>query len=310
MDSSDQSADTVRYIGSLFPEGRANVTLFHVMDLFPESFLDLQSGQDDQRQQISGMRDWEFTQKTRIRGFMDEAVKQLIGNGYREEDVSVIVEDRIVDLTRDIAQKGRLGYAALVMGRSGINFIESMILDSIQSRLIGLLSQLPVWILGGNPDPSKILIAVDSSKGTERALSYVGKIFPYVSPKILLLHVSRRSGMIEPELRQFIAVHEGRDWMERSNVDLELGEGGMESYLLKCVSIMERRGTDRGRIEAKVVYEAKSVSEAVMKEARDGNYGTIILGRRDLSKIDEMIRGRISNQILQITKDRAVWVVH
>lgn len=309
MDGSGQSPETVRYVGSLFRYGQVKVTLFHVMDLFPESFQDLESG-GDLRYELTGMREWEFTQKSRIRSFMDEAVRLLVGLGYKEEDVAVIVEDRVVDVARDIAQKGLRGYNTLVMGRSGINLLESLILENIPNRLVGLLSTLPVWIVGGRPDTSKMLIAVDSSKGAERALDYVGDIFSDVYPQILLLHVSRRIGMLEPESGQFSVVHEGRNWMERSNADLELGGGGMESYLQKCVSTLERKGANRKRIETKVVHEARSVSETIMKEALDGEYGTIVLGRLGLSRIDEMIRERMGNKILQLAEGRAVWVVH
>jgi hypothetical protein len=73
---------------------------------------------------------------------------------------------------------------------------------------------------------------------------------------------------------------------------------------------MERKGADRDRIKAKLIREAKSVSEAIIKEATDGDYGTIVLGMRGLSKIDGMIRARMGNKILQLAEKKAVWVVH
>ena len=309
MDGSERLPETIRYVSSLFRNGQARITLFHVMDLFPESFLDLESG-SDLRYELTGMREWDFALKSRIRSFMEDAVQFLVSTGYKEGDVTVIVEDRVVDVARSIALEGDRGYDALVLGRSGIELIENLVLKNIPNRLVGMLDRLPVWIVGGSSDTRKILIAVDSSQGAEKALEYIGKIFSNVYPETLLLHVSRRIGMFEPEFGQFDVVHEGRDWVERSSADLELGEGGMESYLLKCISRLERKNAERIRIKTEMTHEARSVSEAIMKEAVDGDYGTIVLGRRSLSKIDEIIRRRIGNMVLQLAKEKAVWIVH
>jgi len=310
LDGSTQSVDNVRYIGSLFREGQAKITLFHMLDLFPENFFDLKSGQNDPRYDSTGVREWEFEQRSMARAFMDKAVRILVGAGYSAPEVAVVVEDRVFDLSRDIAQEGRRGYDALVVGRSAINLMGGMILENVATRLIGQLNRLPVWVVGGKPNTSNILIAMDGSKGAETALDYVGKIFLKVFPRVLLLHIGMRSGVIDPELRPFLVVHEGRDWMERSKAGHEMGNGGMESYLDRCVEKLEELGVDRRRIRTKVVHEAKSVPEAILQASLDDDYGTIVLGRRDLSKIDEMIRGRTGNRILQLARENAVWVVH
>ncbi len=72
---------------------------------------------------------------------------------------------------------------------------------------------------------------------------------------------------------------------------------------------MERRGIDRNRVKTKVINESASRSEAIVREAADGNYGTIVLGKRTLSKVEEAIRGRVSDKVLQLAKEDAVWLV-
>ncbi|MGC8495325.1 MAG: universal stress protein [Syntrophobacteraceae bacterium] len=310
LECSAQSVDTVRYIGGLFKGGLAKITLFHMLDLHPESFLDLKSGQNDPRYDSTGVREWEFEQRRMARAFMDKAVRILVGAGYSAAEVAVVVKDRVFDLSRDLAQEGRRGYDALVLGRSAINLMGGMILENVATRLIGQLNRLPVWVVGGKPNTSKIVIAMDCSRGARNALDYVGKMFLKVFPSVLLLHIGRKGGMIDPELRPFFAVHESRDWMERSKADHEVGNRGMESFLDRCLEELGELGADRSRIRIKVVHEAKSVPEAILQASLDGDYGTMVLGRRDLSKIEEMIRGRTGNRILQLAREKAVWVVH
>jgi nucleotide-binding universal stress UspA family protein len=283
------------------------------MDLLPENLSDYTSG-PDLRYEVSGVRDWAFEQMARIEVFAEQAMQILIGMGYIKEDITVIVRDRVSDIVRDIAKEGRKrGYDALVAGHSTVNLIKDLPLESISERLVTLLSRLPVWVVGGSPDTSKILIAMDNSREakTKRTLDYVADLFPNApNPEFLLLHISSRMGLPEPEFRKLRSVHEGRDWTERVGSDFRAGEYGMESYFHECIAEMERRGIDRNRVKTKVIDESTSRSGAIMREALDGNYGTIVLGRRELSKIDEVIRGRVSNKVLQSATKNAVWVVH
>jgi hypothetical protein len=48
---------------------------------------------------------------------------------------------------------------------------------------------------------------------------------------------------------------------------------------------------------------------AIVEEARKGNFGTIVLGRRRASKLDELDRGRVGRKVCQIVRNRAVWIV-
>ena len=42
---------------------------------------------------------------------------------------------------------------------------------------------------------------------------------------------------------------------------------------------------------------------------REGGYGTIVVGRRGLSKVYEFFMGRVSDKVLHLAKDMAVWIV-
>jgi nucleotide-binding universal stress UspA family protein len=201
----------------------------------------------------------------------------------------------------------------LAVGHSTVSLIKDLPLENISEGLVALLSRLPVWVVGGSPDTRKFLIALDNSRGAKakRTLDYMADLFPNtLHPEFLLLHIGSRSGLPEPEFKEFHSVHEGRDWKERADRDFHAGQYGMESYFQECIAGMEQRGINRNRVKTKVIDESASRSEAIMREALDGDYGTIVLGRRALSKIDEIIRGRVSSKVLQLATKNAVWVVH
>ncbi|MEZ4551834.1 MAG: hypothetical protein R2874_15570 [Desulfobacterales bacterium] len=46
-----------------------------------------------------------------------------------------------------------------------------------------------------------------------------------------------------------------------------------------------------------------------MKEAEAGGYSTIVIGRRELSKVDAFFMGRIGHKVVYGGKNFTVWVV-
>ena len=54
----------------------------------------------------------------------------------------------------------------------------------------------------------------------------------------------------------------------------------------------------------KIITGVYSRAKAIVEEARLGNYGTIVVGRRGLSKVQEFFIGRGSNQVIQLAKKK------
>ena len=50
-----------------------------------------------------------------------------------------------------------------------------------------------------------------------------------------------------------------------------------------------------------------NVGKAIVDEAKKGNYGTVVIGRRGVSKAFFM--GSVSRYVLDRTRNRALWLV-
>jgi nucleotide-binding universal stress UspA family protein len=51
------------------------------------------------------------------------------------------------------------------------------------------------------------------------------------------------------------------------------------------------------------------VTGAILQKAREGGYGSVIVGRRGISRTKRFLFGSVSNKIVQQARDVAVWVV-
>ncbi|BEQ15813.1 universal stress protein [Desulfoferula mesophila] len=53
----------------------------------------------------------------------------------------------------------------------------------------------------------------------------------------------------------------------------------------------------------------RTIAETIMAAQRQGGFGTIVVGRRGLSKAEEFLFGSVSNSIVHNATDCAVWVI-
>ena len=72
---------------------------------------------------------------------------------------------------------------------------------------------------------------------------------------------------------------------------------------------MENVGIEGDRISTKIVTGVSSRAKAVVEEAKNGGYSTIVVGRRGLSRVEEFFMGRVSKKVMQLAQEMAVWVV-
>lgn len=309
VDGSKQSFEAVRYVGLMLAQGRAEITLFHVLNLIPENFSDAESGFESLQQTVD-FQTWELQQKKSIEDFMEQSTRLLVSQGYSKDALSVIIEERQVGVARDIMREASKGYDALALGRRGLSDLKGLLFGSIANKLVSHLQQVPVWVVGGRPDPNKILIAMDQSQGAMRALEYVGEIIRDCHLELLLFHVSR--GMVVPR-----AGYEGpvlpqqeQYWFEKAKEHFNRAEKEMEILFKQCIEKMEKKGVDVSRISSKIVPGVYSRAGAIFGEAQEGGYGTIVMGRRGLSRVEEFVMGRVSSKVLQLAEEMAVWVVH
>jgi nucleotide-binding universal stress UspA family protein len=66
---------------------------------------------------------------------------------------------------------------------------------------------------------------------------------------------------------------------------------------------------NRNQINIRTVTGAHSRAAVIITEALEGGYGTIVVGRRGLTNVEEFIMGRVSNKVIHMAREMAVWVV-
>jgi nucleotide-binding universal stress UspA family protein len=208
-------------------------------------------------------------------------------------------------VARDILFEANRGiYDAIVIGRRGLSKVAELFLGSVSNKVIQGAKELPVWVIGKKVANSRIVVAVDGSENSKRAVDHLSFILgscQVEGMEILLLNI--RPGFISfsgpgniPSLAAFPATRENY-------------EKKMIPFLDQCQELLLEAGIGPDKIKKKIVSKGADIGKAILSEAQKGDYETIVLGRRGISKAQEFFMGSISHNILQQAGDKAVWII-
>lgn len=287
LDGSERAFQTVRYISEIPSMRSMPVVLFSVFSRIPEPYWDLER-QPHVGRRIAEVHAWAVEEEKRLKAYMEKARKHLLKAGFSPESVKILIHARESGIARDILKQAAKGCRAVVVGRKGMTHLRRIVLGSVSAKLLEGMHFTPLILVGKGARPGKVLIAVDGSEGSLRAVDFAAATLDGSSMEITLTHVVRAS------TRETIGEAEiviGRFFDEAKE---HLIAGGMRPT----------------QISTQVITNVPSRAAAIVEEARKGGYGTIIAGRRGITKVEEFFLGRVTNKLIQMGKGLAVWVIN
>ena len=148
-------------------------------------------------------------------------------------------------------------------------------------------------------DWQNILIAVDDSPLSQRVVDYVGRVVAKSKDvRICLLEVYP-----EPPPYFYQQGHNLSEYKEEK-------EASSQQVFARLRPILHDYGVADKAIESRCyMAEGVSISQEILKVREKGDFGTVALGRRGISKAEEFLFGSISTAILRESHNFTVWVV-
>ena len=308
LDGSEQSFEAVRYASQVLPPKKMKVVLFHVQSKIPESFWDIEKDPSF-RHRLAPVAAWAMQQEKAMEEFMEKSRQLLVDQGVPQKAVDVKIKDKEVGIARDIAREAQGDYDAVVMGRWGMSKIKDLVWGSIANKVVGHLVQSPLWVVGGSPQPGKYLVAMDGSDEAMRAVDYVGTMLAGSDCTVTLFHVLRGFEFLSLGFEGAFVPSPEVLGGEEIKAELQRAEEAIKTVCNQAIDRLEQAGLKGDQINSKIVTGAASRARAIVEEAKNGGYGTIVVGRRGLSRVEEFFMGRVSSKVMQLAKEMAVWVV-
>ena len=301
VDGSSHSLNAVRYVAQNCGPAGLSVNLMYVMPTTPETFWDLEKDAFFMQKMKSRYAQWKREAKKVAQGFLDDAKNVLVKANFQEEQVGVIYQERKVGIARDVAEEATRGYDAVVVGRRGLSKLEDLFLGSVSHKIVERIADTPVWVIGGNIRSNKMLLAVDASENSRKAVDYVGTFASGTEVELTLYYVVRSFGL--GFLEDFSMREEDiEDFVEEA-------ESNVQCMFRSYRKRLEKAGVEPARISTKHTLQSHSRADDIVRQAKKGGYGTIVLGRRGLSKVREFLMGRVTNKVLDRAEGFALWIV-
>ena len=228
---------------------------------------------------------------------------RLTEMGVSTASIELRTGPRDAGVADDIIHMAEAGkYDAILIGRRGISAFQELFVGSVTTNLVAHAKQIPVWLVDGTVASDHVLIAVDGSVNSLRALDHmVFMLSQSQCPKIEMLH-------IKPKLGDYCEIDWGDMAADTLSQAMEnANQRCLTDFQAQAVAMLKDAGFTDSQIHFRQIEKRLSPAKAIVEELQKGDFGTLVIGKQGMSASQFM--GRVAGTVIQKIHDRAVWIV-
>ena len=153
----------------------------------------------------------------------------------------------------------------------------------------------------------RILVAVDESKNSMKAVNYVAKGMEKsgtVTLFSILPDATAACGLDSPSLTPLF-----RDNRQAFCAIEDTKKGAVKAFMENAKKLLVQAGFPSKNVAIKIRKKKVGIARDILKEVDQGRYTTLVIGRRGLSGIKQFMLGSVSNKIVLLAKKVSLIVV-
>jgi len=243
------------------------------------------------------------TNKQVAEDLLDDYRHQMEQHGIAPENIECITSIRTLGYAKDIIEKAQKEqYDAIVVGRRGISGLQKMYSGSVTTDILEQSQVIPVWLVDGKVPPGEILMAIDGSEASLKAVDHASFILSNnPDARLTLLHVTGNA-------RNYCEI----DLDEKPNPELEdiviRGDKAcIDQFYPHAMKKFKDAGISEEQIRIETVPGSRRIGKAILDFAQKGNYSTVVVGRRGINK--SFFMGSASRYMINKISNGVLWVV-
>ena len=236
------------------------------------------------------------------RQILEQHKDRMVLMGIDETRIETATQKKVMGIAKDILDRGQRGlYDAIIVGRRGLSRLQQTFMGSTTSQLVEHSRLIPVWVVDGDVESMKVMLAVDGSEASLRAVDHFSfMVGGNEDLKVTVFHVT-------PMLRNYCAI----DFDDKESGAGKVIARGARRCVDHFYAHARKKFTDAGlrddQVELEVVKRSVDVGKAIVGRIRKEDYGTVVLGRRGTG--EAFFMGSVSKYVLDKTYGRTLWVV-
>lgn len=302
IDGSENALKSLYFINEIFgPKHDLKLSLVYLLPKLP---LVLTEESRKNRETVNLLQDIEKRNSQMAERILADAKDRLMNIGFTKEAVEAVFRKIEVGVARDIcswAEKNKKADAIFISSR-GRSRLEAFFTGEIANKVLEYAKVCPVWMVKGSVRNKNVLIAVDNSENAMRAVDHAGVILSGTDAKITIFHTKRDLRRFVPKevLQEFPGVQ--KFWQNKAG-DV------VAPYMKKAHAKLIQAGLAENQIIVKIIDGSRSAARDILNEAEENAIGTVILGRKGYTNVEDYSMGSITKKVLDRASDMTVCIV-
>ncbi len=217
----------------------------------------------------------------------------------RTESVSLADQEGLAKTLLDHGQTTRVD--AIVTGRRDLSALQKPFMGSVTANLVENSTFLPIWIVDGEVRSTRLMVAVDGSESAMRVIDHLTHIFEgNRKVKFHLLHVI-------PRLVESCGIDFGDGRKRLEMVGRRGAHHCIDHFYTKSLMRFKAAGIGTHQIEIQILEKELNPGKAIIRTAKEGNFGTLVIGRRGINR--SFFTGSVSRYVINRADNMALWLV-
>lgn len=301
LDGSQNATRSIDYVSFIFtPKHNLEVNLLYVLPSLPPILVKDAAMKREERLRLKAIDKKNTEMAQRI---LADGKQLLVQKGFGEKQAKTAYAAKKIDIPRDICMWAEDKRAdAVFISTRGRSRLQAFFMGEISRKLLEYCTVCPIWIVGGVVRSKRALLAVDSSEGALRAVDHAGFLLSGTECEVTLFHSMR-------DLRRFMPKEVLEEAPELEALWKQKAGEQIGAFMKKAKEMLIQAGFAENRVNTKIVKGSRSAAKDILKEAKAGKFGTIIMGRRGQSAVKAFLMGSVTAKVLEDSGSMTVCIV-
>ena len=302
IDGSENALTSLDYINRIFgSKHHFRLSLVYILPKLPPILVEESR---KSKKTINLEQDIEKKNSQMAERILADAKDRLMHFGFTQKTVEAAFFNINIGVARDIcswAEKNKKADAIFISSR-GRSRLKAFFTGEIANKVLEYVKVCPVWLVKGTVKHNNVLLAVENSENAMRAVDHAAFLLSGTDVTVTVFHSKRDLRRFVPKevLQEFPGVQ--KFWQKKAG-DV------VAPYMKKAHTKLIQAGIAENRISVKMVNGSHSAAKDILDEAEENAIGTVILGRKGYSNVEDYAMGSITKKVLNGAADMTVCIV-
>jgi nucleotide-binding universal stress UspA family protein len=301
VDGSEKSLKSLDYLRLMFgPEHDLEITLLYILPTMPPIL-------EEEREKDPGLaRKLKAVEEKNVKlaeSILSQAKAGLLEKGFKESRVGTVYRKKESGVAKDIcnwSESKRMD--AIMISTRGRTRMQEFFMGEVSRSVMEYCPETPIWMLEPVVRKKGVLVCVDSSGNALKAVDHAGFMLSGTDCPVVLFHTKR-------QLSRFVPSEILKDDPELEEIWKNVDAEKVAPFLVKAEEMLLSAGIEKARIRTKIVDGTRSAASDIKRAANRYDCGTVVVGRRGLTGIKELVTGSVTRKLLEDISGMAVWIV-